>query len=282
MKIEEIEVEPIGICNLCGGSSAGRHVPIGDWNVSFCAECGLGRTDPRATPEALAKLYSQDYFAEHGWEEGPQGAEADKQVVGASKPLKLLHKHAPRGRLLEIGSGFGFFLEAARRDGYQAEGLEISEWAAEQSRKQFGLNVRTGAIDDFDPAGATYDVVALFHVLEHLPDPLGALRRIKGWLNPGGAILVEVPNCASDDAKGYGPDWKGWQPKYHLSHFTPETLNRTLKEAGFRGPVMQYGRSAYVRRRLKKVPVAGLFRCCVDRFYRGDWMRALATVPTER
>jgi len=167
---------------------------------------------------------------------------------------------------------------AARRAGYQTEGLEISEWAAEQSRKQFGLAVKTGAIDDFDPAGVTYDVVVLFHVLEHLPDPLGALRRIRSWLNPGGAILVEVPNCDSDDAKGYGPEWKGWQPKYHLSHFNPETLRRSLREAGFREPIMQYGRSAFVRRRLKKVPVAGLFRCCVDRFYRGDWMRALAVV----
>ena len=280
--IDGVPVEVVTSCALCGDGAANQVLQIGGWRIEFCARCGLGRTNPRAAEHKVAQLYDPKYFTAKDSGEPPSDHEAERAIRHQAKRVRHMRKVATAGRLLEIGPGFGFFCEAAKRNGFEVEALEISEWAAEQARRRYGLTAHTGTVDAFDPHGKTYDVIAMFHVLEHVSDPLVCLRRLRSWLNPRGAVIIEVPNCASDDARGQGQSWGGWQPRYHFWHFKPETLCEVLRRAGFEPGEMQFARSEYVRHRLKRIPVLGLFRSCFDCFYHGDWMRIVArALPNE-
>jgi SAM-dependent methyltransferase len=142
------------------------------------------------------------------------------------------------GRLLEVGCGFGVFLAAARDAGWHAEGVDVSRCAASYIAERYGIHIE---VRDVMTVGlsAGVDAVHLNHTLEHLPEPLGALTRLRGVLRRGGCIWVEVPNEL--DALF---EWLRWallrrltpSPSAgnpHLFFFTPRALERMLVRAGF-------------------------------------------------
>ena len=100
-----------------------------------------------------------------------------------------------RGRLLDIGCYLGLLMGFMRQNGWDVTGIDLCRKAIDWARSQ-GLRCSCTAIEDFSPDGA-YDVIVLKHVLEHLRDPVGALRRMSGWLTGNGAIYVRVPNADS-------------------------------------------------------------------------------------
>ncbi len=277
MNVARPDLESVPICNLCGSSECSRSFSRAGWQIRICAKCSLGRTDPRPAVQSLQECYGADY-----WRRGFQGEQYTPKEVRHllrryGRRAGYLKRFKRRGRLLEIGTGFGFFLESARRRGYEVQGLEYSSWVAERARSMFDLPIENAGVADFNPGPVKYDLVVAWHVLEHLTNPLETMQRIRNWLKNDGIFAVEVPNCGCVDADRMGDAWEGWTAPHHLWHFTPKALQRMLEKAGFRVMGTKYGRSTYIRHRLKRYPVVGWFRCLIDCWYKGTWVRMVAT-----
>jgi 2-polyprenyl-3-methyl-5-hydroxy-6-metoxy-1,4-benzoquinol methylase len=137
-----------------------------------------------------------------------------------------------RGTLLDVGCGTGEFLREMRRAGWTVRGVESDEGAARHARGRHGLDVVCGDIHDVGPSDGTFDVVTMWHVLEHLASPQRALALIRGVLKPRGLAVIAVPNVESVDAAVYGSDWNAYDAPRHLHHFSFEVLDRLCRDAG--------------------------------------------------
>ncbi len=136
------------------------------------------------------------------------------------------------GRALDVGCGRGHFLAAMRRRGWSVHGVEPSPQAAERAREEYGLPIQTGALRDVSRS-VEFDVVTLWHVLEHVADPVEFLGDVWRVLRPGGLVVIETPNVDSVDRRLFGRHWMGWDPPRHLHLFGPRTLAAILERRGF-------------------------------------------------
>lgn len=150
---------------------------------------------------------------------------------------------ARRGRLLEIGCGNGKLLQLAAHDGWDAQGLELSPFLAQSVRERLGIEVETADFCAYRPAdGRRFDLVLLRHVLEHLPDSIGALRAIRALLNDGGLALLEFPNIDALDLRvkrglrKAGLHRRRYPADYrpgHCNEFCRASFESLLRQTGF-------------------------------------------------
>jgi SAM-dependent methyltransferase len=146
--------------------------------------------------------------------------------------LRMLRRGAPPpGRLVDAGAGRGRFVAAARAAGYDAEGFEPDP-ARAAAAVSYGVALRTAGIEEVELAAGSVDAVTAWHVLEHVDDPDAAVARIAGWLRPGGALLVGVPNLDSLQARVGGERWYHLDLPRHRTHFTPAGLDALLRRHG--------------------------------------------------
>jgi 2-polyprenyl-3-methyl-5-hydroxy-6-metoxy-1,4-benzoquinol methylase len=139
---------------------------------------------------------------------------------------------APGATLLDVGAGRGRFVAAASAAGYRASGIEPSQRGVEAARA-LGVELRQAAVAQAAVAAGTLDAITLWHVLEHLEDPGGAIAQLAGWLRPGGTLLVGVPNLASLQARLGGERWYHLDVPRHRVHYTPAGLSALLNAHGF-------------------------------------------------
>jgi 2-polyprenyl-3-methyl-5-hydroxy-6-metoxy-1,4-benzoquinol methylase len=137
------------------------------------------------------------------------------------------------GRLLDVGCGDGDFAASMKRRGWEVYGTEFSS-AARQLGEAKGVKVHQGDIASAHFPDDFFDVVTLWHVLEHVPEPAVELIEIQRILRPGGLLVLETPNIASMTFRFCGKSWFPLGIPGHLQHFTPQTLARFVKRAGFR------------------------------------------------
>jgi SAM-dependent methyltransferase len=210
------------------------------FTVVRCRTCGLCVTNPRPTAEAIGKFYAADY-------KPYQIARPKKSRWGDFKNKRpawfsLLPRNYERGdfpplgrkRVLDFGCGGGAFLLRMQERGWNAVGLDFSEATVERLRAELGLNVLAGTLPHPDLPPGSFDLVTLWHSLEHVHQPLDVLCEVHRLLTPGGRILVALPNLDSLSFRWFGPDWFGLDVPRHLTHFTPATLRKMLEKAGFR------------------------------------------------
>jgi SAM-dependent methyltransferase len=141
------------------------------------------------------------------------------------------HLRRGEGRLLDIGCNEGRGLRIYSRNGFQVEGLELNEIAAEVARKA-GFSVHTLPLEEFDRA-SSYDVVVLSNVLEHSLDPRGMLSDIRRVLMKGGKIWISCPNSMSWLRVVFGRSWINWHVPFHISQFSPQALKCLLQDVGY-------------------------------------------------
>lgn len=151
---------------------------------------------------------------------------ADRRVAMVEKATGLRG-----GSLLDVGSGTGEVLLAARERGWRTQGVEPESTAAAMARGR-GLDVTVAVLEQSGLAERSFDVVSAFHVLEHMPDSRDFVRTLCRWARPGGFVAFEVPNWRSVKRRRLRETWADLRPHEHLVHFTPETLRRTLLAAG--------------------------------------------------
>ena len=193
-------------------------------------ENGLLRTLP--TPKNLAAYYKSAAYISHTdrsatlFEKLYQGF---KGVNLRSKIRFLKRLKSTPGRLLDFGSGTGDFLWAAQRAGWSVAGVEPNEGARFKGLKK-GVRAMAG-LDELP--GQPFDIISLWHVLEHLPDPGEIIGSLGERLKPNGYLIIAVPNYRSFDARHYGSFWAAYDTPRHLWHFTKSSMEALLQSKGF-------------------------------------------------
>lgn len=140
--------------------------------------------------------------------------------------------HRKDGRLLDIGTGTGYFADTMKRLGWQVEAVEKNASAREFAKAHFRLEVQPEtALKDY--ASGSFDVITLWHVLEHLEHLDETWETLNTLLTDKGMLLVAVPNCSSYDARKYGAYWAAYDVPRHLWHFTPSTIQQFASKHGF-------------------------------------------------
>ncbi len=199
------------------------------WRIVRCSGCGLVRVNPRPVVESARHVYEGDSY---GFVRLPR---TDAFVDGVPHAIRILRELASMGlagRLLDVGSATGDFLAAARELGWEAHGIDLSPHAAAVARRR-GLDVTVGTLADAQFQAASFDVVTMLDVLEHLVDPVAELREVHRVLRPGGLLCVETPNWGSVYRHILRRRWAALQPRLHLLYFDARTASRLLDRAGF-------------------------------------------------
>lgn len=223
---------PASACFICGGRDFLWFGLKNDFNLWQCPGCALIFVYPLPNP---AEIYSADYFSAAAGGFGYVDYDQDKlpMIPTFKKYLSLLKKLAPApGRLLDIGAATGFFVRLAKADGWQAEGVEISDFAANQGRQR-GLNIMTGTLTTLSLPASSYEAVTMLDVLEHLTDPLTTLTEVYKVLKPGGLLLINTPDASSLVARRLGKNWHLLVPPEHLHYFGRANLTDFLSQNGF-------------------------------------------------
>ncbi|HEY8766560.1 MAG TPA: class I SAM-dependent methyltransferase, partial [Dehalococcoidia bacterium] len=168
------------------------------------------------------------------------------------KRLQVVRSAAPGNRLLDVGAGIGTFLALARDSaGWEVAGTEVSESAMALARRRYGIHLVQGQAEDIELGSARFDIVTLWHVLEHVPSPMRLLEVCHEALAPGGLLVVAVPNDSESRVGFVSAKERIVHPirrkrvknlryyplrpdaEIHLSHFSPNTLVQLLRHAGF-------------------------------------------------
>ena len=219
-------------CCVCHvpGKPRYRLPPFG---VVSCPSCELVFVSPRLTSDALQRLYdAPEYF--EGGVYGGQSRWSPAMILQrtwTAGRLAAIGKLAPAARrLLEIGSGYGLFLDAARSAGWTVRGVELSRTGVAHARDRLGLDVFCGQLADSPTEPA--DVVCFWDTLEHVPDPLEFLGQVRTRLVPGGVFALSVPYISSLPARLLRERWWTLKPEQHIWHFTPATLRLVAARAG--------------------------------------------------
>lgn len=201
-----------------------------------CASCGLMFLDEESVVERIPEFYPPGYW----WEEGGDALGLERRYrewMVRNDQLKFLLSVVPEPRscrLLDVGCGGGTFLKLAKQEGFEAFGLEQSAEAVRISRKHLPDRVIEGSEEELISRGEKFDVITLFHVLEHLPSPFSYLKNLQKLLKRPAGLIIQAPNCRSLQAKIFGSRWYGLDCPRHLYNYTSFSLLHLLGRAGFR------------------------------------------------
>ena len=204
------------------------------FEIARCQVCGLIVTTPAPSREEMSRFYAAAYYGDSSANRFPAIIERLQKLLYSSRASRSERQNGGRrGRVLDVGCGRGFLLEAFQNRGWEVAGTELSDQAARYARQVLRLPVNTGALEDLNFPANHFDAIVMWHVLEHLADPRPTLREVNRLLKPGGVFFVGVPNFGGWEARLGRDKWFHLDVPRHLVHFTIESLGRTLTEAGF-------------------------------------------------
>lgn len=199
------------------GGKYGRHVK--------CRNCHLIYVNPIEKASQINGNYSE-------MKNGDVSIVRANRLRATKAQVKLIRKYKNNTKLLDVGCGEGFFLFNASKAGYITKGVELSHDAVEYAKKEFGLDVEIGPLEELQFPENYFDVVTLWVVLEHVPYPLATLKEACRILKPGGLLAVSTPNIGGVLAKILRRRW--WEiRRVHINQFTTRTLTDIVQNAGF-------------------------------------------------
>lgn len=201
--------------------------------VVECRRCGLIRLDPMPAVSELHKFYPENYWWEADHSASGRLAEIYRQFVISDHVQFAARAIRGSGVVLDIGCGGGSFLAALKKRGARVMGLDISATAVQRAGKQYGVPGVCGSLPATPFAAGSFAAITMFHVLEHLPDPVEILAAAAGMLAPGGRLVVQVPNAACWQMLLLGRRWSGFDVPRHLINFRVEDLEDLLDGCGF-------------------------------------------------
>lgn len=239
------ETEPNPRCPICTAirdpkSEIGAlgYQSIRDPRFSYarCRQCGAVFVHPMPSPEMLYAHYQDPAYFAGNAEQGYQDYAAIRKalVPHFRRRLRTLSRyHAPPGRLLDFGCADGFFLELARARGWEIAGVELAQKMARQTAQRLQVPI----VHDVEalpfPPEHLFDAITMWEVIEHLPDPVAVLARLRRRLRPSGILMLSTPNAGHWQAIREPEAWAAFRPPSHLVLFTQKALALALERAGF-------------------------------------------------
>lgn len=226
-----------GKCVLCSGEIEARtYIRANSEGLPFsylrCQGCGLVFLSPRPDEKEILKFYAQDYYGE-----GPQKFRSWLEVprlFWAWNRMRRVKRFFPRpGKALDIGCGQGTFLQLLKAEGWECHGTELTVDSASRA-SHLGISVSVGDIDENQFPRHSLDLITMWHVLEHLADPLKTLGVIRRLLKKGGILAISTPNIDSLQAQIARGQWFHLDPPRHLYLYSPRILEKMMGLLGFR------------------------------------------------
>lgn len=235
-------MEQLEFCPVCNKDKAIPFLSCKDYTVSRetfsiqqCVSCGFKFTNPRPNSFEIGKYYESTDYISH--------SNTNKGII--NKVYRGVRKHTIQKKIwlinsfvkgkdksiLDIGCGTGEFLNACKNDGWNAQGIEPSLSARKLAISNYGLTIHE---EDHlkELSLSSFDVVTMWHVLEHVHELNARVEDVKGLLKDKGTAIIAVPNCASYDAGFYKEFWAGYDVPRHLYHFVPETMKLLFNNHG--------------------------------------------------
>jgi SAM-dependent methyltransferase/GT2 family glycosyltransferase len=224
---DEAAGTPDGICPVCQQLVPAPESPLPA--IAACEKCGTGITYPPPTIDVTTdELFTNLYG-------GGRLARRETWLAEARQRMTWVQLYRPDGLVLDLGCATGEFVKVAAEAGYESHGIEASTWAA-AAASDFVDNITMGFLVDWTLRfpGVRADVITLWHVLEHVPDPMSFLDEIRRALHSDGLLIGEVPNFASTLAQSDLRSWEDATLSDHWHHFTPTSLRSLFERVGYR------------------------------------------------
>lgn len=228
-------------CPWCGSPSDQTYIELKDYfltkedfKIIECPKCGLLYTTPRPSSDVIGKYYkSEEYYSHQQNKKGliPKIYEFVKSFNIKNKS-SLAIGGLEKGALLDIGCGVGDFLVHVKSKGWAVQGIEPSADAKTIAELRLGFLPK-------DPSeyaslkDGTFDVITLWHVLEHIDDLHFQISEIYRLLKPKGRLVIALPNFQAYDCQYYKDKWAAWDVPRHLNHFSSDTLLGIISDSGF-------------------------------------------------
>ncbi len=197
-----------------------------EFSILIDPKTNLLVTSPRPKDEDLGAYYESEDYISHS-DGGKSLFDRLYQLVRnytLKQKIKLIDSFDTSEKtVLDIGAGTGDFLVACQKQGWKVEGVEPSVKANEIASSKLPSNLKKD-IGEFD--GQQYDVITMWHVLEHVPNLTTYISQLKRLLKPDGTLIVAVPNHQSFDAEHYGRFWAAYDVPRHLWHFSQKSIEK--------------------------------------------------------
>lgn len=224
-------------CPACDAAERRPYYRHETWELFSCEVCRLIYLDPMPGPATLATIYHDAY---NGAQTG-YFTKTSSKLRRSSKRLRIIRRFSKTsgGNFLDVGCNGGFMVEAARRVGYTAWGIDPDLVSLEYARAHFpDSRYFHGVIDEFDPrdsvgAAVRFDMAYCSEVIEHVPQPQAFLRDINRLLKPGGVLYLTTPDISHWRRPRRLENWDGFCPPSHLLYFSPENLIALARRSGF-------------------------------------------------
>ena len=233
------QLEVIQECPLCEGEQFNPFIESQDFTVSgeffnivSCNQCGFLFTNPRPRTEELDQYYESEEYVSH--------ANSSNSIVNSIYKVarnftlnwkyKLISKVPVNKTIMDYGCGTGEFLNYCKTHGWEIEGVEPNSKARTQATalNQQAISESLTALNNT----TQFEVITLWHVLEHIPDLNETFTQLKNMLAEQGFMLIAVPNCNSYDAQLFKTDWAAYDLPRHLYHFTQNSMLSMMKNHG--------------------------------------------------
>ena len=248
------------------------------FKVSECSKCSHRFTNPVPDQNEIGKYYeSTDYISHSNTSKGIVNKAYQfvrNYTLGSKRKLIRNFSGKSSGNLLDYGCGTGEFLNTMKTSGWNVTGIEPGDSAREMAIKNYGLDVkRYEELQGLDEN--RFDVITLWHVLEHVHELKPVIQKINRLLKPDGCIIVAVPNYKSTDAELYKKYWAAYDLPRHLYHFSPQSMNKLLTDNGMElaGKRIMPFDSFYVSMLSEKYKSGGMMRGVWIGFR--SWLKAL-------
>jgi SAM-dependent methyltransferase len=237
-------MENLIACLVCGSTHLTKELTCKDFvatghefDLHRCADCRFLFTNPRPAIGEIGPYYQSDRYVSHA------GNKTDLPFMykvydvvrdySIKQKLKLIKSYHPKGNLMDLGCGLGYFLDGTIKDqSFEAVGVDISDEAIQYVKNRFGYTVLNESELDTLPQHH-YDVITQWHVLEHVHKLNERMQQLHRLLKPTGTLFIAVPNSNSWDAKHYKSFWDGYDVPRHLYHFNQQSFSLLMQKHGF-------------------------------------------------
>ena len=228
-------------CPVCTGTDIDKFLSVKDhsisgevFNITMCKSCGFRFTNPTPSEDSIGKYYQSENYISH--------SDTNKGIINKlyhlvrkqslKSKLSLVNKaSSKKGNLLDIGCGTGYFLQACKENGWMIDGMEPDPSARTLAEKNTNQEIYKDLFSIKEEN--KYDVITLWHVLEHVHKLNESIQHIHKLLKEKGTLIIAVPNCLSYDSSIYGEYWAAYDVPRHLYHFTPDDMDKLLKRHKF-------------------------------------------------